>query len=129
MVQNNNKCPRCGNNLISDRGRPYCLQCGESPMTPKERQQWFRDNQAEMVRDLIAHGSDFVVKKWKIKPQLIGHLKRSSEYKEAYPPGAPPPARGAKAGSNGIPPLPPWSDSWKPEVQVKWLEIWEKVEL
>lgn len=114
------KCPKCKGNLVDDHGRPWCPNCGEVTWTPQERRKYYQEHKEEMVRDLIAHGKDFVVNKWRIKPQVIGHLKRLPEYKEAYP-GRP------KVSPNGIPPLPAFQDKWAPEVQVKWLEVYEKV--
>lgn len=113
------KCAKCGGQILSDYGRPYCLQCGMSPLSAKEQREWYQANEAEMVKYLDEHGRKATIEQWHIKPQIISHLKASKPYKKltVQEVSTPP-------SSNGYPKLPDFQDNWAPEVQIKWLEVW-----
>lgn len=88
---------------------------------------WYRDNKRQMIKDLLAMGKDAFLERWKVKPQLISHLKADKLYKKlAQAPGAKAPKPKPPSGDK-LPQLPPWSNDWSPEVQVRWLAVYEKL--
>lgn len=106
-------------NVIEAPGRP-------GKEDPKARRQWFRDNKKEMIDDLLSLGKDAFLKKWKVTPKLISPLKRDKYYKQK---AAQAPSAAArvplKEPGDKLPALPPWNDNWAPEVQVRWLSVYE----
>jgi len=86
----------------------------------------YREHKHQMIDDLITLGKDAFLKKWEpmgVKPQIISHLKSDDYYKQKVA-GAPPPQSLVSQGDK-IPALPPWNDNWVPEVQIKWLAVYE----
>ncbi len=106
---------------------------GPEKEDPKARRQRYLDNKSEMIRDLIALGNKAFLEKWKISSQQISHLKSDELYKKLAAeliPGAAPKSRAPRPKQppgDQLPALPPWSDNWAPEVQVRWLAVYEKL--
>lgn len=124
----NSTCPKCQGQLINENGRPVCLQCGHEPLTAVEHRKWYKDSVHEMINDLLANGPEAVEKKWRVKPQMIGHLRLHPHYlKNLKGPTEDTPVRPMKKTTEkqGLPPLPSFNDNWSSEVQVKWLTVWE----
>jgi hypothetical protein len=96
----------------------------------KESLQFYRGNKAQMIQDLISYGKDSFLQLWKVKPQIISHLKSDKLYKkllDQMKTPSPPSPELQKALVDRLPALPPWSENWAPEVQVRWLDIYEKL--
>jgi len=106
---------------------------GDNPPTGL---QFYRKNKSEMIRDLLVMSKEAFLEKWKVSAQTISHLKSDKLYKEhvTAPTQTRKAPRGylrkqpaAAAARPLLPPLPPWSDTWPAEVQIKWLEIWKEL--
>lgn len=107
------------------------------PEDPKARAAWYGFHKKEMIDDLIALGKGGFMQKWGefgIKSRMISHLKTEPYYKDQVKkaaPGAPsspsavPQFPKGERESAGLPPLPPWNDTWTPEVQTRWLEAYK----
>ena len=136
------KCAKCGGNITDDYGEPVCLQCGNRPLgqpragvvkdvtiapvvekrpnDPKKARVWFQKHFREVRADLLVIGNKPTCEKWGIPHQMIGHFLREHPInKTSAAPGPPAPDPRGRG-----PQLPAFSDSWQPEVQVKWLDTW-----
>lgn len=94
----------------------------DRPKDQKGRLKWYKDHKKEMIDDLITMGKKAFLKKWSVPPQLLSHLQSDEYYEERKAP----PAK-SRLGTDTLPPLPSWNDNWAPEVQVRWLTIYEKL--
>lgn len=102
---------------------------------PKGRLKWFKENKKQLVDALIRMGAEAFKEKLSLPRQVVSHLKASKEYGQQIQ-KTPPVAKETKATKHrsakkkskddGSGALPPWNDEWAPEVQLRWLEIYEK---
>jgi len=126
------------------------------PKDAKARVEWYRKFKKAMIDDLIALGEAGFLEKWDkfgVTSRVIAHLKTVPYYTSHVGKSPPSPAAdknpprnkpGPKPRSGGrpalgiddlasslragiLPPLPPWSDIWATPVQLKWLEVYEKL--
>jgi len=103
---------------------------------PEAQREWYKKYKKRLIDELLSLGEEAFREKYPIPRQLFSHLKSDKYYKklaEQNPsvPEAAPKASRAKAPRQKAEPstlhqLPPWSDDWAPEVQVAWLDIYEK---
>ena len=103
------KCSRCGGSIVEKK----CISCGEELPNPTAKGKFIKANAQEIADDYITMGSTRVCLKWGFGTAA---LYRIPEVRKAM--GQP---RG-----DGLPLFPVWSNEWATEVQLKWLEIWEK---
>ena len=120
MAKTDDKCPKCQGALVYSSGVKTCINCGDTPMSAGERQQWWRDNRKEIARDAVTIGVPATIAKWRIPKQLIATLHRGSPalLSKAAPAADP------QGPEVHIPDLPDFKDSWTTEVQLKWFDIW-----
>ncbi len=126
------------------------------PSTWKPREsnlKWYRSHKKEMIEDLISLGVPGFLEKWKVKRQIISHLKSDELYKSKVVPAerlgekqaeGPPAVKGSlkpkrkrpgtaeidgpgkKAEGNHLPLFPDWSpEKWTGEIMVQWLKTYE----
>lgn len=129
------KCAKCGGTITDDGERPVCINCGYEPLAkpapgviknveavvtvekrpnnPEKARVWFHKHLQEVQADLLAIGNKATCEKWGIKHQMVSHIKSSR-----------PAAKNTAAAPGSAPQLPAFSDSWQPEVQIKWLDVW-----
>ena len=114
------KCVKCGGVLVLSYGEVSCMNCGATPMTVEERRTWWRDNKKDIAKDVRELGAAAAITKWRIPKQLVGHLYRGQ--------GAQLPKPSANAIAvqmvKQLPNLPEFKDTWGPDVQKKWFDIW-----
>lgn len=120
MTNPSNICPKCKGTLLASYGIKTCINCGATPMSDKERLEWWKDNKALIAKDVKALGAKATIKKWSIPHQLVGTLTR---WQKSKPPQVA--AVSSKQHLNSaLPPLPEFKDQWMPDVQKRWLDIW-----
>ena len=110
------RCPRCGQQLSNGE----CL-CGYRRRSRIEMRKIVQANLSQILTDVVEIGPGKTSKKWRIGNSTlyrIPEVRRVMLLKD-----------GDNGSHDGLPPLPAFSESWAPEVQLKWLEIWEKVEV
>ena len=115
------KCPSCGGGYIVDDGENKCLTCSRVLTGNKELHAYYLYNKEAILSTVKGLGLQKATLKLNIpKTTLYGLIKRWS--KNGTP--APAPAT-AKNTTLVLPPLPAWSDTWDPTVQLAWLEIYK----
>jgi hypothetical protein len=112
---------------------------------PKEVTQgsgWYKSHKKEMIEDLITMGYDAFLEKWKVKRQIISHLKSDKLYKSKVPAEIPraektnhchkgPPSleavvEGLKPKrTKELPEFPEFNEQWTELVKVKWIEAYQ----
>jgi len=92
---------------------------------PAQKHKYFEKNKDAIVADLLSLGRAAVRAKWGIGKSALTDFERkwlSDEQRGQIT------SLGIKSRINGrLPAFPAFSDSWAPEVQCKWLEIYEKI--
>jgi uncharacterized Zn finger protein (UPF0148 family) len=123
MVVKNNKCKRCGSQLVNDHGVLKCLSCGWEYQSNQERHKFIETNKDEILKDAAELGTRKTAKKWQLSTSTVYYLECR---KQAKP--LPRPVKDREIPANfTLPALPPWSDNWVAEVQVKWLSVYERL--
>jgi len=91
-----------------------------------ERGVYYEKNKEAIVADLFAMGRLATREKWNIPKGTIGKLERrwlDKKQRSKITPGPQQP----KTQKDRLPAFPEFSTTWDPTVQVKWLEIYEKL--
>jgi hypothetical protein len=137
------KCKKCGGTITSDGGNPTCINCGWSslenpgpavlkevkivavvekrPEDNKLQRPWFRKHKAEIREDIIRLGASDAAKKWGYPYQMAGAFLKPEKGRKT--PAAADRQNTPRLGD--LPGLPAFVDGWAPEVQIKWLEVWQ----
>jgi hypothetical protein len=101
-----------------------------------KKHRYYEDNKEAIIADLLSQGRSATRKKWNIPKGSLGRLERKWLTEEQRlklsvnpdtPPGTPEPPHPSttSAPSNGrLPPFPPFSDNWEPEVQLSWIDAY-----
>jgi len=97
-----------------------------------ERAKYHQDNKEAIIADILSIGRVPTSKKWNIPTSTIHTLahkwltpeQKASPQSLRYPTPLPSSA-GAEPQNGRLPPFPPFSDKWQPEVQLQWLEVYE----
>jgi len=119
----NKTCPKCGAPAIKSDGGWHCsAMCGHDNMSALEKHTFIQTNIKEIVNDFRTKGSVKTIDRWKISSSTLYNLPEIREIVEHK-------AYSRFSGDGAIPSLPEFSNDWTPEVQLKWLEIWEKVKV
>jgi hypothetical protein len=124
--------------IVLKKGDPSISQVSnkEEDMTSiRERHKYYEKNKEAIIADLLTLGRAATQKKWGIPPGgTITSLEErwlTEEQRSTIPsnprgrPKQQPHHSTIATPSNGrLPPLPPFSDKWQPEVQLQWLEVY-----
>lgn len=117
------RCDRCNGNLIRDGAEIRCLQCGNEYKSLKDKHRFYNDHQQEILKDIRLLGAKKTSQKWQMPSStLSGLLSKWSQGTPFAPTDSP-----APHGNDRFPNLPPWSDTWEPEVQTRWLDVYELI--
>lgn len=130
------KCSKCGGNTLErdPEGDIHCWGCGTTFQQKVSyddrllaRHRFYEENKIAIVADVKSIGTSATAKKWKINGASLHHvLKRWEREAKAAQPEQDKVI--SKTSSDGrLPPFPVFSDSWTPEVQLKWFELYEKL--
>jgi hypothetical protein len=154
--QNIGTCPICGEvrQFPWDRDDPvYVLSKGDPSISQvskkeehmrhktlsniQERHRYYEDNKEAIIADLLSLGRAATRKKWNITSSSLHSLEKRwlTEEQRATilgdnpgrPKQQPHPSTSPTPSNGQLPPLPQFSDKWQPEVQLKWLEIYEHI--
>jgi hypothetical protein len=104
----------------------------------QERHRYYEANKEAIIADLLSLGRAATKKKWGIPPGgTITSLEErwlTEEQRSTIPsnprgrPKQQPHHSTIATPSNGrLPPFPPFSDNWQPEVQLEWIAVYEKL--
>jgi hypothetical protein len=89
-----------------------------------ERHKFYEDNKQSILSDVQSIGRPATSRKWGIPSGSLSLLLyRWGKESKGKPPPPPPP----DPDSDILPELPAFSNDWTPEVQLKWLEVYELV--
>jgi len=93
-------------------------------LTRQQKFLWYENNKTQILADIIAIGLKKTRRKWNIPSGTFTALKKrwfgpqsTQDYiaeKKLHP-------------ANELPQFPAFSDSWMPTVQIKWLEVYERL--
>jgi len=103
----------------------------------QERHKYYEDNKEAIIADLLSLGRAATRKKWNIPSSTMVYLEKRWLTKEQRAtilgdnPGRPKqqhhPSTSLTPSNGRLPPFPPFSDTWQPEVQLQWLEVYEHI--
>jgi len=106
----------------------------------RKRHKYYEDNKRAIIADLLSTGKAATREKWNIPKGTLGKLLSrwlTKEQKAAIPisepeapaatPESPHPSTSSTPSNGRLPPFPPFSDAWEPEVQLEWLEIYGRL--
>lgn len=106
----------------------------------QERHRYYEANKEAIIADLLTKGRTATRNKWNIASSSLHSLMTrwlTDEQKLKIPitsptssptPGETPHPSTTSTPSNGrLPPFPPFSDTWQPEVQLQWLEVYSEL--
>jgi hypothetical protein len=136
------KCPTCKTRTLVEEGDALvCSTCrgrfevSAEPKVAKGRRKsatqtnklgkhrYYENNRDAIIADIATIGKHAAMKKWDIPSGTISYLMLRWRVGESpLPAGA-----GSSPKDGWLPPLPPFNESWTPEVQVRWLELYEAV--
>jgi hypothetical protein len=92
-----------------------------------ERHKFYEDNKQAILADVQSIGRTATCRKWNIPSGSLSILlRRWQEESRGKPPPPPPPPPGHNSDII-LPELPAFSNDWTPEVQLKWLEVYDKL--
>ncbi|MCJ7576487.1 MAG: hypothetical protein MUO80_07455 [Dehalococcoidia bacterium] len=141
------KCPKCKTRTLVREGEDLvCSQChehfpaptgghipingrrkkakkaklGRSPQQSASKHAYYESNKQQMVTDLLTFGRMPTRKKWNISPSTLSTLEKrwlTPDQKAILD-------NMTFRPEIQLPQLPEFSNSWDPQVQVKWLEIY-----
>jgi hypothetical protein len=103
------------------------------------KNKYYEDNKQAIIADLLARGKAYTRRRWRIPKGSLGRLMSRWLTKEqmlampisepeapATTPGETPHPSTSSTPSDGrLPPFPPFSAQWPPEVQLEWLSVYE----
>jgi len=140
VLDNLNKgtCPECGEvrQFTHNKQQPYIvLQEGKLTEDKKrpgqnnqEKHRWYEKHKDDIVRDLLTKGRTFTRHKWKIPSPSIFVLEQRWLTAEQIAQVEKTTTTEFIAVDNGqLPEFPKFGDTWPEAVQLKWLEIYEKL--
>ena len=155
QVDSNNvgTCSRCGEvrKFPWDKGEPVIvLKKGKLPHNHANKEEamnvhiaaknkYYEDNKQAIITDLLSKGKAYTRKRWKIPKGSLGRLINrwlteeqrlaipisEPEASAATPEETPHPSTSSAPSNGRLPPFPPFSDTWPPEVQLEWLSVYE----
>lgn len=115
------RCPKCkSNNLVKEDGRQKCLSCGYEIVSKREKHAFIIANAKEIANDYLELGYEKTIYKWRISKTALYAIPEIKEVRIQRP------QLYVKPTDGQMPDLPQFSNEWSSEVQLKWLEIWEK---
>jgi len=139
ILSERDKCPKCGGNTLErdSEGDIHCWGCGttfvdgeivlsksmleeaKQMVNPYERHRYYEKNKAAILEDYKNLGEAATRKKWNIPrgatlPNLLKRWQGETPFQ-------------ATTDNHALPAFPEFSITWPPEVQLKWLEIYEKL--
>lgn len=139
MTMTSAVCAKCGGQIMADPERPWCFQCGESPLTAEARKAWWVKHKADMKADVKVLTYLEFKKKWHVPKEGYALLWRTGAYKQRAV-KAPEPAVTIlkeprttvvngfhKLLGNGLPPFPAFDSTWQPLVQERWLDVYMRL--
>ncbi len=140
-------CRFCGNALADVDGRLKCASCGaaasttgvpapspppaQEPKPPaahhpiKERRKYLNAHREEIIADYRAMGQAATEKKW----GLCKNALRAKLHKWDVKTNRASRIKPAAATPQSDLRLPPWSDNWDVQVQLRWLEVFDHLTL
>lgn len=94
------------------------------------RHYFYEQNRSDITADLLTYGRSFTRRKWGIPSSSLHSLEKSwfsKEQLEQIEKASTDTIHSLQNKNNERPTLPPFNDNWETPVQVKWLEIYEKL--
>ena len=136
------------NDELMDAKKDDKKESNPGPIDPVPNEQssgikWYRDHKKEMIEDLLAMGYDAFLEKWKVKRQIVSHLKSDELYKRSVGAEKPrakkpkshnhkgPPSLEAVVGAlkekgiNHLPAFPEFNEQWSDYVKTNWFETYQ----
>lgn len=100
----------------------------------RKRAQYYKANKDAIIKDLLSTGRAPTCRKWGISKSSVQQLiyrwltpeQRASMPRAIYTPQLTP-SPGPGSGNGWLPPFPDFSGTWEAPVQLKWLEVYEKL--
>jgi len=129
------RCPKCDNPMSFEDGHWHCHVCGTVRYSRIERHRFFETNKEDILKDMSTLGRPETLTKWGIPQSSIISLLR----RWGYRPSSPEPVQrrepqgdhhespGPAPVAGVLPPLPAFSDTWAPTVQLAWLCLWREI--
>jgi hypothetical protein len=148
ILSERDKCPKCGSNTLErdPEGDIHCWTCGRTfgRTFPEvgismnnndrllERRRFYENNKAAILADIQSIGRKATAKKWKINGTSLYHALRrwEREAKETVKKSSTEqkdPKITVTSLDGKLPHFPEFSNNWEAPVQLKWLEIYEKL--
>jgi hypothetical protein len=99
----------------------------------REKNQYYEAHKEEIARDLLSIGRSATREKWGIPTSTITSLERrwlteaQRAQIETYGPAGSPlrPSPSSPSRNGPLPPFPEFSGTWDPDVQLRWLEVYQ----
>lgn len=150
--QNVGTCSQCGEVRQfpwDGKGPVIVLKKGKLPQNHANKEEtmnvhiaakhkYYKDNKEAIVADLLSKGKAYTRGRWKIPKGTIGQLINRWLTEEqrlkipvnlGTPPGTPGetphPSTNSTPSNGRLPPFPQFSNTWEPEVQLQWFEVYE----
>lgn len=117
------KCPSCGSLMIDEYGTWICLNDSETIESVQLKSGYLKANMPELIQDAVKLGNKPTAKKWRTTGSVISKYRNDAGF--PYQGKTPPIADVARVMDGHR--LPPWSDTWGEEVQLRYLDILEKL--
>lgn len=112
-----------GSRVITDAGKRMLKRT--SPRSDGwKKHQYYEANKGEIIADLANLGMTATCKKWEIPSSTMVGLERRWGKAECQ---KEPPREEPQGNPGNLPAFPPFSDLWSAEVQVKWLDVYERL--
>lgn len=119
-------CGKCGAPLIKSDGGWHCsAMCGYEVKSTEEKHKFLMTNLDEIISDCVFIGVVKAAEKWQLKPNYLYKTPAIHEALVKKRDGL----IETPSTDGAIPKLPEFSNDWVAEVQLKWLEIWEKLKV
>jgi hypothetical protein len=155
LLTDDSKCPKCGLKTLEKDGEDlHCWSCGTTfyhipenpgyytgPVTDEikdeehamnreeimKRHRYYEDNKAAILADYNAIGHQATCKKWNIPPGSLSQIITRWKSDVSKGPDASLDTYLMEPLPVPLPAFPPFSNDWVPNIQDKWLSIYERL--
>jgi len=119
------RCSKCQGKVLREGTRYRCLNCGQEWVSLKKRGEFYEFNKLDILKDVRSKGLKATRLKWQMPSSTLSGLIKKWEIVLAELP----PVVTQEPAVNGLVKFPQFSDSWPESVMLKWLDVYEKIEL